>query len=363
MTAAWLWLFGPPGVGKSTTGFALYEHLVERGERVAFIELDQVGMCMPQPVATRSAAKATNLLGMLDNFAGAGAEGVIVTGDVAETMRDLLARAPSRPVLCRLRADDDTTTERLTIRGALQWAMSSSAYESYDVPVADLDIVTDSLRVDEVVAEILRRLDPWPPSSRAADAETPPPSAVMDDCSAILVTGPRAVGTSMAAWQVLMASVASGRTTGYLDLEQLGFLPESRPDVALGTKLANVAACWTGFRDTGAARLVLCGHVDGPDLAAARQLIPSLRVAALTATQDTLLERARSRSRRKDIWLAGDDLFGRDDTYLRQVVGQAASFQAEQADLVVATEGLAPADIAALIAPLWPDAAPSARWR
>ena len=35
------------------------------------------------PVAVRSAAKADNLLGMLDNFAAAGAHGVVVCGDIA----------------------------------------------------------------------------------------------------------------------------------------------------------------------------------------------------------------------------------------------------------------------------------------
>src|SRR3954467_8068347 len=108
----WLWLYGPPGAGKSATGFALFEQLVERGDRVAFVELDQIGMCMPAPVAARSAAKAHNLLGMLDNFAATGAEGVIVCGDIVETMSDLLTRASERPLLCRLRADDDIAVER-----------------------------------------------------------------------------------------------------------------------------------------------------------------------------------------------------------------------------------------------------------
>ena len=137
------------------------------------------------------------------------------------------------------------------------------------------------------------------------------------DSPAVLVTGPRAVGTSMGAWQVLMASVASGRCTGYLDVEQLGFLPEGLQEASLATKLANVATCWAGFRGQGAERLVLCGHVDGHELSAVRDLMPALRVVALTAAPDTLLERARRRSRQKDVWLPGDDLFGRDDAYLR----------------------------------------------
>lgn len=211
VTVAWLWLYGPPGVGKSATGFELFEQLTERGDRVAFVELDQIGMCMPAPVAARSAAKADNLLGMLDNFAAAGADGVIVSGDVVDTMRDLITRARGRPLLCRLRAHHDVIIERLTIRDALQYAMTSSAYESYDVPDGDLDISTHPLDVAGVAAEIARRLGPWPPASTTAEVATWPTPPVIDDSSAILVTGPRAVGTSTVAWRVLMASVASGR--------------------------------------------------------------------------------------------------------------------------------------------------------
>lgn len=352
-------MYGPPGVGKSATGFELFEQLVERGERVAFVEIDQIGMCMPAPVAARSAAKADNLLGMLDNFAAAGADGVIVCGDIVETMRDLLSRARERPVLCRLRADDDVTIERLTIRQSVHYAMSSSAYESYDVPAGDLDITTHPHGLDEVAAEIVRRLGLWPPASMVADVPAPLAPPVIADSSAIFVTGPRAVGTSMVAWQVLMASVASGHYAGYLDLEQLGFLTAALQEASLATKLANVATCWAGFRDQGAGRLVLCGHVDGHELSAVRELIPSIRVVALTAAPDTLLERAGRRSRQKDIWLPGDDLFGRDDAYLREVVRQAATFAPEHADLVVETDGLAPADIAARITPLWPGATTS----
>jgi len=342
VTVAWLWLYGPPGVGKSATGFELFEQLVERGERVAFVELDQIGMCMPAPTAARSAAKADNLLGMIDNFAAAGASGVIVCGDIVETMRDLLTRAREEPVLCRLRADDDVTVKRLTIRGSAQYATSSSAYESYDVPAGDLDVTTHSLGVEEVAAEILRRLGPWPRASTVAEVPAPHAPSLVDDSSVVLVTGPRAVGTSMVAWQVFMASVASGHCTGYLDLEQLGFLPAALQEATLATKLANLATCWAGFRNQGAERLVLCGHADGYEVSAVRDLMPSLRVVALTAAPDTLLERARRRSRQKDIWLPGDDLFGRDDAYLHEVVGKAATFEPAHAALVVETDGLTP---------------------
>jgi len=176
---------------------------------------------------------------------------------------------------------------------------------------------------------------------------------------AILVTGPRAVGTSMVAWQVLMDSVASDHCTGYLDLEQLGFLAPDLQSASLVTKLANVATCWKGLRDQGAERLVLCGHLDGRGVTAFRQLMPSLRVVALTAEPDTLLPRAARRRRHKDVWLPGDDLFGCDGDHLRDVVSQAATWQAERADLVVNTDGMMPNEIAARITPLWLEAGTS----
>ena len=350
----WLWLYGPPGVGKSTTGFEVFSQLCARGERLAFVELDQIGMCMPAPVAERSAAKADNLLGMLDNFAAAGAHGVVVSGDLVETMRDPLTRAHARPVLCRLHADDAVTVERLTIRRSLHYAMASSEYASYDVPTGDIEITSHPLGAEEVAAEIVRRLGEWPPPPTASDERPPLAPPVIDDCSAVLITGPRAVGTSAAAWQVFMGSVAPGHRTAYLDLEQLGFLSAALQEASLATKLANVATCWAGFRNQGAERLVLCGHVGGHQLDAARELLPSLRVAALTAAPQTLLERAGRRSRLKDIWLPGDDLFGRGDAYVREIARQAASFEPGRADLLVGTDGRTPAEIAADVARCWP---------
>lgn len=314
---------------------------------MAFVELDQIGMCMPAPVAARSAAKADNLLGILDNFAAAGAHGVVVSGDLVETMSDLLTQARERPVLCRLHADDAVTVERLTIRGSLHYAMTSSEYGSYDVPPGDIQLTSHPRTPEQVAAEILRRLGQWPPAPTAPDVPPPLAPPVLDDCSAVLVTGPRAVGTSAAAWQVFMRSVASGHRTAYLDLEQLGFLSAALQEATLSTKLANVATCWEGFRVRGAERLVLCGHFDGDQVDAARGLIPSLRVAALTAAPATLLERARRRSRQKDLWLPGDDLFGRDDADVREFARQAATFEPGQADLRVATDGRTPMEIAA----------------
>ena len=295
------------------------------------------------------------MLGILENFSAAGVDGVVVSGDIAETMEDLLVRARRRPTLCRLRADDEVAIERLTIRESLQWAMSSSAYESFDVPAGDIDITTHPLGVNEVAAEVVGHLDAWPPPSATPDV-TAASSSVPIDASAVLVTGPRAVGTSMTAWQVLTASIGSGRRTAYLDLEQLGFLSPGLRESSLATKIANVATCWAGFRSQGTERLVLCGHLESDDLEGVRAVLPSLYVVALAAGPETLLDRARRRQRHKDVWLPGDDLYGCDDGYVRELLLQAAAFDAADADLVINTDGVAPEDIAARIAPHWPSA-------
>lgn len=350
MSRSWLWLFGPPGVGKSAAGFRLFQRLAEMGKRVAFIEIDQIGMCMPVTDSARSAAKTANLLGVLDNFAAVGAA-VIVTGDIVETMQEVLDRATTQPVLCRLRADDEVAVERLAGRGGLQYAMSSQVYESFDVPKAGVDVTTHA-SVDDVVDEILRQVGTWPSEVRVAEEPLPPEPTPLRDAEGIMVTGPRAVGASTVAWQVFMESVATGRPTAFLDLDQLGFLSEADQDRLWALALANLTACWTGFRGQGAERLVLCGHVDDRVVVALRGLVSSLRVVALSATFDTLLERARRRRQHRGIELPGDDLFGRTDDHVREVVRTVPPVL-EDADLTVATDGLEPIDIAARISPLW----------
>ena len=80
-------------------------------------------------------------------------------------------------------------------------------------------------------------------------------------------------------------------------------------------------------------------------------MLPSLHVVALTARYDTILHRARRRSRRKEICLAGDDLFGRPESELHQIAEESAAFAGEGADLVLQTGGLSPTQVASRVAP------------
>ena len=44
-----LWLCGPVGVGKSSVGYAIFQQVYRSGTKVAYVDLDQVGLCYPSP--------------------------------------------------------------------------------------------------------------------------------------------------------------------------------------------------------------------------------------------------------------------------------------------------------------------------
>ncbi len=60
-----LWLCGPPGVGKTAVGRAIYARLAGSGVRTAYVDIDQLGICYPPPVSDpqRHHLKARNLGG------------------------------------------------------------------------------------------------------------------------------------------------------------------------------------------------------------------------------------------------------------------------------------------------------------
>jgi hypothetical protein len=44
-----LWVGGPSGVGKTAVGWEIYSELLRDGVDATFVDIDQLGMCYPEP--------------------------------------------------------------------------------------------------------------------------------------------------------------------------------------------------------------------------------------------------------------------------------------------------------------------------
>lgn len=79
-----VWLNGTVGVGKTTVGHVLAEHLADAGEAVAFINTDDLGTSWPRPpddpFNVRLVTK--NLAQLASNYTAAGTRTIVVAGVV-----------------------------------------------------------------------------------------------------------------------------------------------------------------------------------------------------------------------------------------------------------------------------------------
>ncbi|HEY2271751.1 MAG TPA: hypothetical protein VGH30_03190 [Jatrophihabitantaceae bacterium] len=117
-----LWLIGPSGVGKSSVGWAVYTRLYRTGDLTGYVDLDQVGLCYPQPQddPNNHRVKAAGLAAMLQVYRGFGATRLVVCGGAehADLAPLYLERLPDTDsVIVRLRADSATLRERIFARG------------------------------------------------------------------------------------------------------------------------------------------------------------------------------------------------------------------------------------------------------
>lgn len=155
--APFLWLCGPPGVGKSTVGFEIYTRLVRAGVNAAYVDADQIGLLYPASPGVLHHVRAQNLCAVWANFRAAGAECLIFSGVVntAEEARAYIQAVPDAAVtLCRLRARRDELKERFVGRGWRRELVDEAlaAAEALDnTNFADLCIDTSGLPVPDVV--------------------------------------------------------------------------------------------------------------------------------------------------------------------------------------------------------------------
>ncbi|MEV0715277.1 AAA family ATPase [Asanoa sp. NPDC050611] len=361
-----LWLYGPPGVGKTSVAWELFSRL---GVPAALVDIDQLGICYgpagrpPEPASDpgRHRMKARNLDAVVANFGAAGASCVVVPG-VVDSARGvdvgLLPRAAVTAV--RLRASPGALRERLARRGRPtdQAVAALREAEALDrLPGECVD--TTGLGV----AEVARLVKPFMPAAGGGGVLTGPVPAPGE---VLLLCGPLAVGKSTVGWEVYQRSSLAGVHTAFVDLEQIGFCRPAPADHRL--RSANLAALWRTYHARGARRLVVVGHIDGPaDVAAYTAALPAatVTVCRLHASAGQLAERIALRTRGIGAtWgLAGDELTGRPapaGIHARAAAQAAALERAGIGDQRLDTDGRTVAEVVAAVR--WPGPVAAPRW-
>jgi predicted ABC-type ATPase len=390
-----LWITGPAGAGKSTVSWRLFTELAGSGTRAAFADADQLCMCYPaQPDDPgRDRLRARNAGAVIRNSQAAGGRCVIVSGAVDPALgvlRDLLG--PAAVMVCRLRADPGEVARRLAGRQPRSGGgeadavrlvqeecdlMDASGFadvcvDTTGVPAAQVPrLVRDSCRGWPGFGEVAGRPPDAAPAglANAAPAELAGP-AVGAGGRVLLLCGPAGVGKSTIGFQLYLRCLRAGRTAGYIDLDQIGFLtpPAGSDPLNHRLKAANLAAIWRTYHAAGASHLVLTGPVGNQaTLGSYLAALPSAAVTTcrLHASPAELRQRIMTRGAGGSWPQPGDPLRGRPARYLARVARQAAAAaqaldRAQLAALRIDTTGHTAAQAAGLIASAtgWPGQPP-----
>jgi adenylylsulfate kinase-like enzyme len=381
-----LWLCGPAGVGKTAVGWEYFSGLARTGVAASFVDIDQLGMCYPEPAADpgRYRMKTQNLASVAATFAASGTQCVVVSGVVDPrhgAHAELLPHAAL--TLGRLRAARNVVAERLAARTGTLDGVEDALREADELDAADFGdfcVDTTSLTVPEVAGRARERSGGWPsPTSAAATtgpaagqtrAEGGAPARELDAAArelsaagagpVLLMCGPTGVGKSTVGWDVYLRLRGAGLTVAYLDLDQVGFCwpaPPADPGNHR-VKARNLAAIWANFRAAGAQCLVAVGPVDGAEAASAYAgALPAatMTLCRLHAGPAELMRRIMRRGVGDGSWSQpGDPLIGKPPAELRRVAEEAAATadRAERAapgELRVDTEGRTPAEAADVV--------------
>jgi hypothetical protein len=174
-------------VGKSSVGYAIFQHVYHSGIKVAYVDLDQIGLCYPSPADDphNHRVKAQNLGVVWPTYRAAGARCLIAVGgvpsrEIAMTYAD---KVPDTDLtLCRLRAKPEHLTERVFRRG-LGWGpvvpgppastskqllagtaaeANREAREMDAADFADLCVDTDDYNVRQLARHLRERAGGWP---------------------------------------------------------------------------------------------------------------------------------------------------------------------------------------------------------
>ncbi|WP_188111339.1 AAA family ATPase [Nocardioides antri] len=352
-----LWLFGPPCVGKSVTAWELLDLLCENDEATCYVDIDQLGMADPvsDDEAEAHRSKTWALAAISRVHAQRGTTTLVVSGVLDPHQIEFTRRALADHdlALIRLAADEPVIQQRMDARGPYgeDWCGVRLDVRKHEAAALDLPVVrTDRSSPAAVARRVLDVAAILPAAASRADEPHPTAAAALG--RAALITGSRVVGKSTSGWLTFVLARDQNIPTAFVDLRQLGFRGRAGGPLDHELQAAAVGALWRVFRARGNRLLVLNGTTDDPTQAATYAALldgTPLTSIRLTADRTALAARALARARGEMAPLAGDDLVGADDAYLRQIVGGAIAAQEawrSSGGLVIDTTSLTPSSTA-----------------
>lgn len=162
---------GPPGVGKTSVGWRVFDRCIDRELAPAFVDLDLLGAAWPAPADDphQSRMKATNLATVWSNYFQAGSRRLIIAGVVEDLHeRRQLEDATGGPlVICRLDAPDADLARRIHQRGresadtVIQLIKRASELSTQLAAndISDFIVPTAGRTIDKVADEVLHGWD------------------------------------------------------------------------------------------------------------------------------------------------------------------------------------------------------------
>jgi broad-specificity NMP kinase len=323
-----LWICGAPGAGKSVAAWRLFEQLTADRCRAAYVDIDQLGMLYPaaESDSERHLLKAEALAALVPGYVAAGAQVLVVSGVIDPESGPTLARSPDVDfTLCLLAPEAAAIRERIRARG---WGE-----DEVDAALADNAELRGAAFVDNVietgelsVADTVKRLRSLVIALGSSCDQSSLAVTSAADLDVVVVTGARAAGSSTIGFGLADRRWRAGLSTGFLDLQQLGFIAGTS-DVTLA--LSQLSAMHGLFSAHGAESLVVSGHLGIPDRARIRTALPSARVVIvrLRADPDTFEAHVCDRVAGSAARLAGDDLLGADRQHQAAVLANALAEQ------------------------------------
>lgn len=353
-----VWICGAAGAGKSVAAWSLFEELAAAGQRVAYVDIDQLGMLYPaaEDDPERHSLKSRALAALTPGYLAAGAQILIVSGVVDVHVGPRAALPPDLDLtMFLLSPDPNVLRERILARGRAEEDAEEAVAEDAllrNAEFVDVAIETAGLSVSETLArlpEFIGGLGPW----SEAPGLVVTSAAGMD---VIVVTGPRAAGSSTIGFGLAMRRWRADQRTGFVDLQQLGFISGRDGQVSSEATLAvrQLAVMHALLAERGAELLVVSGHLSVADRALLTATFPVARVTVvrLRADSESFEDHVRSRVEGSDARLAGDDLLGANRGHQERVVAAALAEQevldaSAVDDVVLEVSGRIPADVVA----------------